>query len=176
MKFFNKIFLTFFGCGNSPKAQGTVGSFAAVLFWFCLSYFFFKKEISIFSQTIFWTVFLSTILTYATFSIKHYTSQFKEIDHKSIVLDEVLGQIFALQSTFIFIANDYFFNKEKIILHLLFCFILFRILDIKKPFFIGTIDRKMKNGFGVMFDDLICGILVFIFFIALYQINEIFCR
>jgi phosphatidylglycerophosphatase A len=75
------------------------------------------------------------------------------------VLDEVVGQIFALQFTFIFLA-DYFAQPKLIATHLIFCFAFFRLLDIKKPSFIGYADRNFKNGFGVMFDDLICGFVV----------------
>ena len=37
-------------------------------------------------------------------------------------------------------------------------FALFRAFDILKPFPIGLADRKFKNGFGVMFDDLLAAI------------------
>ena len=37
-------------------------------------------------------------------------------------------------------------------------FILFRFFDILKPYPINKIDKNMKNGFGVMFDDVIAGI------------------
>ena len=37
-------------------------------------------------------------------------------------------------------------------------FVLFRLLDIIKPFPAGLIDRRMRNGAGVMLDDLFAGI------------------
>jgi len=37
-------------------------------------------------------------------------------------------------------------------------FILFRFFDIVKPYPINVIDRNMKNGFGVVLDDIIAGI------------------
>ena len=37
-------------------------------------------------------------------------------------------------------------------------FILFRFFDIYKPFPINIVDKKMKNGLGVMLDDIIAGI------------------
>jgi phosphatidylglycerophosphatase A len=57
-----------------------------------------------------------------------------------------------------------------IFVHLAFCFISFRFFDIVKPSLIGIADRNFKNGFGVMFDDLISGAvtaaigILFIFF------------
>jgi phosphatidylglycerophosphatase A len=80
------------------------------------------------------------------------------IDHQSIVLDEVLGQILALQLTFLLFREDYFSQNYVIAIHLLFCFISFRFFDITKPSIIGLADR-VKTGFGVMLDDLLCGII-----------------
>ena len=37
-------------------------------------------------------------------------------------------------------------------------FSLFRLFDIWKPFPIRLFDAKLKNGFGVMFDDLLAAI------------------
>jgi phosphatidylglycerophosphatase A len=71
----------------------------------------------------------------------------------------VIGQIFALQVTFSFLYEIYFSNIWLIAIHLIFCFASFRFFDITKPSIIGYCDRKLKNGFGVMFDDLLCGIV-----------------
>ena len=38
-------------------------------------------------------------------------------------------------------------------------FAFFRLYDIKKPSFIGRIDREAKGGIGVMGDDLLAGAL-----------------
>lgn len=37
-------------------------------------------------------------------------------------------------------------------------FVLFRIFDIWKPLGVRTLDQKIKNGFGVMADDLLAGL------------------
>ena len=39
---------------------------------------------------------------------------------------------------------------------------LFRLFDIWKPFPIHYFDAKLKNGFGVMFDDLLAAIYAII--------------
>ena len=44
------------------------------------------------------------------------------------------------------------------ILYTFISFILFRIFDITKPYPIGKIDKNMKNGFGVILDDIVAGI------------------
>jgi len=156
----NEIILTFFYIGKIKKAPGTFGSIGAVAFWFFLNKYFFIKEISLTNQNIFWGIFLLSILLYGSYAIKFYAKKTKEIDHKSIVLDEVLGQILALQMSFSFISKNYFLENNLITIHLILSFIAFRFFDIRKPFFIGYCDRHFKSGFGVMFDDLLCGIIV----------------
>ena len=37
----------------------------------------------------------------------------------------------------------------------LVAFLLFRLFDIRKPFPIRQFDAKLKNGFGVMWDDIV---------------------
>lgn len=152
--------LTFGYVGKIRKAPGTFGSLAAVGFWFFLSKWFFLKKIPFFYQNVFWGVFLIAIFLFGLFTIRNYALQFRKIDHGSIVLDEVLGQIMALQIIFNFVHRYYFSNNLVMTKHLLFCFILFRFFDIVKPSFIGWCDRKLKNSFGVMFDDMLCGLVV----------------
>jgi phosphatidylglycerophosphatase A len=41
-------------------------------------------------------------------------------------------------------------------------FIFFRIFDIWKPFPISYFDKNFKNGFGIVLDDLIAGVLAII--------------
>ena len=159
MQKLHEIFLTFFYLGKVKKAPGTFGSFGALVFWFFLSKFFYQQNFSLLWQNIFWGIFLLVAFIYGSLATKYYTKKFAETDHQSIVLDEVIGQIFALQATFCLIANFYFSQNLTIISHLLFCFISFRFFDIKKPSFIGYCDRNLKSGFGVMFDDLLCGIV-----------------
>jgi len=160
--------LTFCYSGKIKKAPGTFGSLASLIFWFFIAKFFSTQEISLFIQNIFWIIFLIAIFLYGIFNIKNYSKKFGQIDHSSIVLDEVLGQVLALQITFNLIANNYFLQSDLIIKHLLFCFILFRFFDIKKPSIIGWCDKNLKNSFGVMFDDLLCGALVALIGILIY--------
>ena len=41
-----------------------------------------------------------------------------------------------------------------------YIFILFRFFDIKKPFPVDLFDKKFKNSFGVILDDVIAGLYV----------------
>ena len=154
-----ELILTFFYSGKFPKAPGTAGSLASVALWFFLTNLFTINAITLATQNIFWGIFLISAFAYGCIASPTYAKKFGEVDHGSIVLDEVVGQIFALQITFLFLYENYFSQPKIIFTHLIFCFVLFRFFDIKKPSFIGYCDRKFKNGFGVMFDDLVCGII-----------------
>jgi phosphatidylglycerophosphatase A len=64
-------------------------------------------------------------------------------DHGGMVWDEVVAFLLVL-----------FFTPDS--LYWQACaFLLFRLFDILKPPPIRYYDRTLKNGFGVMFDDLI---------------------
>ena len=63
-------------------------------------------------------------------------------DHGAIVLDEVVAFLLVL----------YFVGDDG--LHVAFAFVLFRLFDIVKPPPIRYLDATMKNGLGVMVDDL----------------------
>lgn len=155
----HEFFLTFFYFGKAKRAPGTVGSLASILFWFLLTKFFVSQDISIGLQTGFWLGFLILCFAYGCYASPIYAKQFGEMDHKTIVLDETVGQILPLQATFFLIHENYFSSLTTMSAHLFFCFALFRLLDITKPSFIGYCDRTLKNGFGVMFDDLLCGLI-----------------
>ncbi len=155
----HEFFLTFFYSGKAKKAPGTFGSFTSLLFWFFLTLFFFNHQVSLQSQNIFWGIFLVAAFIYGCIASPIYAKQFGEMDHQSIVLDETVGQIIALQITFSLLFEKYFSQPILIAAHLFFCFVLFRFFDIKKPSFIGYCDRNFKSGFGVMFDDLLSGII-----------------
>lgn len=150
--------LTFFGCGKAKKAPGTVGSFASVIFWFFVARWFFNHQFSLVFQNVFWAIFLVLAFIYGCLTVPIYAKKFDKIDHGSIVLDEVVGQILALQLTFCLFEENYFSQKLLVAFHLLSCFFLFRLFDITKPLFIGYCDKNFKTGFGVMFDDLLAGI------------------
>ena len=49
---------------------------------------------------------------------------------------------------------------EEAILYYFYIFILFRFFDIKKPFPVSYFDRKFKNSFGVILDDVAAGLYV----------------
>ena len=68
-------------------------------------------------------------------------------DHGGIVWDEFVG----IWITLIFLPNTW--------LWLLLGFVVFRLLDIAKPWPISVLDRKVGGGFGFMIDDILAGVI-----------------
>ena len=54
------------------------------------------------------------------------------------------------------------------------CFILFRFFDIVKPFPVSFFDKKFKNSFGVIMDDVAAGLYVVITLIIFMVIKSKF--
>ena len=147
IKKFNILILTMLGVGNSKYAPGTVASFIT-----CLVYiFFFSFKINIF----FLIVGVSLILIYSVYSIDKYANSFSETDAKEIVIDEFIGQSIPVLTIYTFLEKN---NLDNFILYTFTSFILFRIFDIFKPYPINKIDQNIKNGFGVILDDIVAGI------------------
>ena len=53
-------------------------------------------------------------------------------------------------------------NPQESVIFYLYIFILFRYFDIKKPFPVNYFDKKFKNSFGVIIDDVVAGLYVVI--------------
>ncbi len=143
----NRLFITLFGSGLSPKAPGTVGSFVALLLGVAL--------LEILPMSTFFMLTL-TITIIGIFEINKYERLTKSHDDKSIVIDELSGMWIALMFALSTAQTlEYAYAKEIAIVG---SFAAFRLFDIWKPSTIGTIDRKVKGGLGVMGDDVLAGV------------------
>ncbi len=156
-----KTILTMFGIGYFKYAPGTVASFITCLIFYSLA------SIDGINQIIFpYIIFLIIIFIYSTILIDKI---YKKEDSKEIVIDEFIGQSIPLLAistsnelsikliTFLDnISSQLGFNWFEI--SILISFILFRFFDILKPFPINLIDKKIKNSFGVILDDIVAGI------------------
>jgi len=129
------------GIGLIPFAPGTFGSIFAWLIFIVLSHFM--------------NMFILTLIVifFAIWICDKAIKNLIEKDHKSIVIDELVGMWIALIPV-IYIASN---QKERIIYAIL-AIVLFRIFDILKPYPISYFDKKLKNGFGIVLDDCIAGI------------------
>jgi len=142
MKKLSSLIVTLFNVGKFPFAPGTIGS----IFSFLLLFLLINSIQYIFFLIIFIIIFMASI-----YFINIYNEKTIEKDSKEIIIDEFLGCYFI----FIFFP---IFKNENIYVFLLLSFILFRILDILKPFPINLIDKKFKNSYGIIFDDILAGL------------------
>jgi phosphatidylglycerophosphatase A len=144
--------LTMFGIGYSKYASGTVASFVTCVIFYSLYSVGYLESRGIYLICIIIIIFFLSILI-----IDKFSDVFDEKDAKEIVIDEFVGQNIPLFFLLFIPLNTATYNKDFMILIVL-SFIFFRFFDILKPYPINLIDKKMKNGLGVMLDDVIAGI------------------
>lgn len=127
------------GCyiGKIPIAPGTFGSLFALLPCFLLSRLPWLAEMVII------VVFAGCAVIVADAAEK----LLNEKDPGSIVIDEIAGMMVTLAGLP--------FNGVTVVSG----FIIFRILDITKPFPIRAIERRLNGGTGVVMDDLAAGVM-----------------
>ena len=141
-----KLFIAFgLGSGLSKFAPGTIGSFFALCLWYPLSFLSLWVYIFFLVGTFILGIYVSN------YAIKQTGVK----DYGGIVIDEFLGLWIAL---LIFPVS---------LLGSVSVFLVFRLLDIFKPWPIGLIDKKVEEGLGVMLDDVIAGLLTFSLFVLL---------
>ena len=124
---------TVLGSGYAPKAPGTAGSLVAVL----LYYFFIPPQLFL--------PLFSFLFFFIGIPVSSYMEKSEGKDAPLIVIDELVGQWIAC----LFLP--------KTLPVLITGFILFRLFDILKPYPINAL-QKMKDGWGVMSDDVLAGI------------------
>jgi phosphatidylglycerophosphatase A len=140
------IFALGFGSGLMPVAPGTFGTLMAFpLFWLIAGFSMATK------------LAIIAVLFVAGIYFCSVTGKALGVpDHGSIVWDEIVAMMLVLTFT----PPDWVFW--------IVAFLLFRLFDIWKPFPIRQFDRKLKNGFGVMFDDLLAALFsIIILFVAM---------
>ena len=148
---FGKSILTLFGIGYFKYAPGTAASIVTCVLWLLLYSFKINFLLLAFLYLI---VLLCSIIL-----IDKLTKIFTEIDAKEIVIDEFLGMSLALFPFYAYLAvRESWHGMDDFFGAAIACFILFRFFDIVKPFPINLIDKKLKNGLGVVLDDLIAGL------------------
>ena len=142
--------LSLFGVGLIKPAPGTIASLLTVLLW----WFFLSDLLVIYQVALLFTYVVASILLYRSFAETVAVE-----DPSEVVADEFAGMWLAL----------IFLPKE--IASVVAAFLVFRLLDIGKPFFIGWIDRNVHGAFGVMADDLAAGAVTSLFLLlAVYFI------
>ena len=151
IKKFNSIFVTMFSLGRIGFLPGTFGSLATVIFLFVCFHI-----LNISSNII--LIILVIAFAYSFIAIKNYTENNENKDPGEIIIDEFIGQ--AIPICLYEISHGTEKTMDQALIIYTVCFILFRFFDILKPFPVSYFDRKHKNSFGVVMDDVCAGLYV----------------
>ena len=151
IKNLNYLFVTCFGIGSFRFAPGTITSFVTTIYLFSLFHI-----INLSNSVI--LISLLLIFAYSFIAVSEYIKDNDNKDPKEIVIDEFIGQ--SIPIYLYEMAHGAIKNSQESALFYFYIFILFRYFDIKKPFPVSYFDKKFKNSFGVIFDDVIAGLYV----------------
>ena len=151
IKTFNTLFVKMFGIGKLKSIPGTFGSLATIIIlYFC----FHILEIN--SNLIFFGLLI--IFIYSFMAITSHTKDKENKDPGEIVIDEFIGQSIPIYLYEISHGTDK--DPNEAVIFYAVCFVLFRYFDIMKPFPVSYFDKKHKNSFGVIMDDVCAGLYV----------------
>ncbi len=142
-----RLFLTFFGAGLSPKAPGTIGTLASIPFGVAILYYL--------GPSVLLTATLA-ITIIGIFEVDKYEKTTGIHDHQIIVIDETAGVWLTMVITFYGVLS--LGTGWGVWLGIALSFASFRLFDIWKPSTIGWIDRELPGGKGVMLDDVLAGV------------------
>lgn len=132
-----RLLATWFGCGHSPKAPGTVGSLGAVPLHFALC-------------TLGPLPHAAAIVTLSALGVwaSNEIARAEGIeDPQTVVIDEVCGTLIAMGMV----------SSGSIGIRVL-ALALFRVFDIWKPGPIDSAQRLEPAGVGIMADDVLAGL------------------
>ena len=151
IKTINYLFVTCCGIGTFRFAPGTITSLVTTIFLFSLFHI-----INLSNDAI--LIILIIIFIYSFYAVSEYIKYNENKDPKEVVIDEFIGQ--SIPIYLYEIAHGTMENSQESVLFYLYIFILFRYFDIKKPFPVSYFDKKFKNSFGVILDDVVAGLYV----------------
>jgi phosphatidylglycerophosphatase A len=133
----------FFGAGYLKPGPGTYGSVAAALVWLTAAHLFHPDRAELVLSTTVCAVFVTLTGIPASTRVARESGR---KDPGFVVIDEVAGQLFALLP----LTGTW--------QHALLGLVLFRILDIFKPWPIRRLEA-VPEGTGIMLDDVAAGLI-----------------
>ena len=165
IKTLNYLFVTCFGIGSFRFAPGTVTSLITAIFLYSLFHIIKLSNIAI-------LIIILIIFIYSFYAVSEYIKYIENKDPKEIVVDEFIGQ--SIPIYLYEISHGITKDAQEAALFYLYIFILFRYFDIKKPFPVSFFDKKFKNSFGVIMDDVVAGLYVVLTLIIFMVIKSKF--
>ena len=160
IKKINFLFVTLFGIGKIKKIPGSIASLATVFFLFFLFHI-----LKISPNVV--LLLLIIIFIIALYSVNIFIRNFSSKDPKEVVIDEFIGQ--SIPICLYEVAHNIPKEIDQVLKFYFIMFILFRIFDITKPFPVSYYDKKFKNSFGVIMDDICAGLYV-VAILVLYMV------
>jgi phosphatidylglycerophosphatase A len=136
MRRFVILFATWGGTGYSPLASGTVGTLAAIPLYLILA----RLPLPLYLLTLVPFFFFASWVSGLAEEI------FAEKDSGKIVIDEVVGYLVTMAGVPL--------SWQGVVLG----FFLFRLFDIVKVEPARYCDQHLKNGYGVVLDDVVAGV------------------
>ena len=165
IKTFNYLFVTCFGIGSFKFAPGTITSLITTVFLYSLFHIINLPNITI-------LIILLIVFIYSFYAVSEYIKYSENKDPKEVVIDEFIGQSIPIYLYEIAHGTDK--NPQDSTIIYVCIFILFRFFDIQKPFPVNIFDKKFKNSFGVIFNDVIAGLYVVLTLIIFMVIKSNF--
>jgi len=165
IKNLNYLFVTCFGIGSFRFAPGTITSLITTIFLFSLFHI-----VNLSDKTI--LIILLIVFIYSFYAVSQYVKYNENKDPKEVVVDEFIGQ--SIPIYLYEISHGTTKDSQEAVLFYLYIFILFRYFDIKKPFPVSFFDKKFKNSFGVIMDDVVAGLYVVLTLIIFMVIKSKF--
>ena len=156
----NFLFVTLFGIGKLKKIPGSYASLATTIFLFFLFHILNLSPNIVLVGVIF--IFLISI-----YAVNVFIKNLDNKDPKEVVIDEFIGQ--SIPICLYEIAHEDTKTNVQILTFYFIMFILFRIFDITKPYPASYYDKNIKNGFGVIMDDVCAGLYV-VAILVLYMV------
>ncbi len=165
IKNLNYLFVTCFGIGSFRFAPGTITSLITTVFLYSLFHI-----VNLSYNTI--LIILLIVFIYSFYAVSEYVKYNENKDPKEVVVDEFIGQ--SIPIYLYEISHGTTKDSQEAVLFYLYIFILFRYFDIKKPFPVSFFDKKFKNSFGVIMDDVVAGLYVVLTLIIFMVIKSKF--
>ena len=165
IKTVNTLFVTMFGLGKVSKIPGTFGSIATVI----ILYLFFHV-LNLSSNLI--LTFLIVIFILSFSAVANHIKESENKDPKEVIIDEFIGQSIPIYLYEISHGTEK--SSDEALIFYGICFVLFRFFDIIKPFPVNYFDKKFKNSFGVIMDDVCAGFYVVLSLICFMVLSSYF--
>ena len=139
-----------FGTGLAPWAPGTVATLFAIPL---------GDWLSLHTSDLGYVAAVALMLGLGTWAAERTGRDLGAADHGGIVIDEIVA----------FLLMMFFTGTD--LRRIALAFLLFRVFDIVKPPPIRTLDARMKNGVGVMLDDLVAAAMALLAFAVIIRVT-----